>query len=87
MIDEGQIIKETIKDLTDKILMLTIRLARCENRPFDKHLDFEIDPDYIRESAQLATYTRVLGRLLNRLGNSDYSLYANRLHVSDEDRF
>ncbi len=87
MIDEGQVIKETIKGLTDKILTITIWLARCENRKYDKHLDLEVDPDYIRESAKLVTYTRILGRLLNRLGNSDYSLYTNKLHVSDEDRF
>lgn len=82
-IDENKILEETLIDLSNKVWSFTLNQIRT--RHIKPHYDYESDPEYQFREGLLCSYNHALGNLLEKLGNSDYSLMVNNLTLVKKD--
>ena len=84
MVNEKKVLEETLIELANLIWLYTLSTLKDEgyvrnNR--NKHVELDIDPGYVADEARLLAYKRVLGDMLSKLSNSEYSLLINSLKL------
>jgi hypothetical protein len=84
VLDERLVLEETLIELCNSVWFNTLMQLRDRGAPNNKWHDFDNDSDFQFREGILTAHSRVLGRLLGRLGNDDLSLMVNKLKLTKE---
>jgi hypothetical protein len=85
MIDEKEVLKETILYLANKLWLYESNLICMEAGAKAKKSNYDLseDPDYCILQGNYSATRRALVNLKSKLANSESSLYFNRLSIKD----
>ena len=78
---EKKVLEDTLLELCNSVWFNTLMQLRSSAHARQTRYDLSQDPDYSFREGILNANERTLGNLLEKLGNSEYSLKVNRLKL------
>ncbi len=85
MSTEKEILEQTLIELCNSVWFNTLSTLKDRAHCSDTYHDYENDPDCQFREGILNANSRTLGRLLNKLKNTDLSLMVNGLKLVKRD--